>query len=69
MSMTQRDSWRSSPHANEFLPEEIERLERGTMQLCEECLWPRPVDGSCSNCQTDRVDQDRDGLDDFPDLA
>ncbi len=45
MSRTQRDSWRSSPHANEFLPEEIERLERGTMQLCEECLDRVPSRG------------------------
>lgn len=67
--MTQHDHWRTSPYANEFLPEEIERLERGTMELCEECLWPRPVEGSCGNYQTVRVDQDRDGLDDLPDLA
>ena len=67
--MTQHDHWRTSPYANEFLPEEIDRLERGTMDLCEECLWPRPVAGSCGNCRTHRVDRDPDDRDDLPDLA
>ena len=67
--MTQHDHWKSSPYASEFLPEEIERLERGTMELCDVCLWPRPVEGRCGNCQTDRVDPNRDSLDDLPDIA
>ncbi len=66
--MTQHDDWRTSPYASEFLPDEIDGLERGTMQLCEECLWPRPVNGSCGNCRTCRVDHAGDGLDDFADL-
>ena len=52
--------WKSSPNAPEFLPEEIERLQAGAMVLCDECLWPRPVDAACANCATYNVDQDRD---------
>ena len=67
--MTQHDRWRTSPHANEFLPDEIDRLDAGTMELCDACQWPRPVAGACRNCQTYRANQDRDGLDELPDLA
>ena len=66
--MTRHDHWKTSPHANEFPPDEIDGLERGTMQVCEEFRWPRPVNGSRGNCRTCRVDRARDGLDDFPDL-
>lgn len=60
--------WQSSPYASEFLPEEIHRLERGTMTLCEECLWPRSLDAACDKCATDNVDRDREGLADLADL-
>ena len=66
--MTRHDAWKTSPHASEFLPDEIDGLERGTMQLCDKCQWPRPVNGSCRNCRTCRVDRRRDGPDDFVDL-
>ncbi len=72
MTDASRD-WKTSPNAAEFLPEEIEQLQLGTMALCEECLWPRPVDTMCPRCATYDADQDRnpfdsDSPDDFTDL-
>lgn len=48
-TMTQREEWKSWPHAYEFLPREIERPEDGTMELCEACRWPRPFDAACGH--------------------
>lgn len=61
--------WRTSPYASEFQPDEIDRLEDGSMVLCEECHWPRPAHDACNRCATYNVDQDRDGIGEFTDLT
>ena len=48
--MTEFQSWRSSPNAEEFLPHEIDQLELGRLTVCDRCQWPRPVDGPCTVC-------------------
>lgn len=67
--MTQREEWKSSPHAYEFLPREIERLEDGSMELCEACRWPRPIGAPCGHCGTRGAGRDSGGPDgpgDYP---
>ena len=60
MTAEPRD-WQASPHALEFLPEEIAMLAAGTMVLCSECQWSRPTEGSCGNCQIHDIERDRNG--------
>lgn len=59
--MTETGNWDSSPYALEFLPEEIDRLEAGTMVVCAECFWPRPADAACDKCAARNADRDRGG--------
>lgn len=57
--MTQNSNWKSSPHALEFLPDEIERLEAGTMTICADCLWPRLHQEPCDHGEKCKFNQDR----------
>ena len=59
--MTATANCNSSPYASEFLPEEIHRLEAGTMVVCAACFWPRPTDAACDKCAAHNADRDRDG--------
>lgn len=58
--MTATGNWNSSPYASEFLPEEIDRLEAGTMVVCAACFWPRPTGAACDKCAARDADRDRD---------
>ena len=48
--MNRPAAWTQSPFASEFLPEEIDRLQAGTMILCERCQWPHPTNLHCDKC-------------------
>ena len=55
-----RTDWTLSPHAVEFLPEEIALLKTGAMTVCDECQWPHVTGASCDKCATYNLDRDRD---------
>lgn len=59
--MTATGNWNESPYAAEFLPEEIHRLETGTMVVCAACFWPRPADAACDKCAGRDADRGRGG--------